>query len=216
MNVLIGKRTGFVVLLAALAAGAALTAALPASAVQPPAAADPAVITEWNAISVNTIAGAAPNGAGLNNAEGIMWFAFTQAAVYNAVEGITGAYDLYDWNARAPKGASPEAAAAVAAHDGRFPGFQDIILVSDGSTVCSLVDMTSRTSPTRQCYAGGVKTARTAVIRTTSVAPASEALRSAASASSAGVEFAGERTLRRLPCARSAASTCRTLWPAHA
>jgi hypothetical protein len=117
MKVLVGKRTGFVAILAALAIGAALTAALPASAVQPPGAADPAVITDWNAISVNTIAGLAPNGAGLNNAEGIMWFAFTQAAVYNAVEGITGDYNLYDWNAKAPKGASPEAAAAVAAHD---------------------------------------------------------------------------------------------------
>jgi hypothetical protein len=117
MNVRIGKRTGFVAVLAALVIGAASTAALPASAVQPPAAADPAVITNWNAIAVNTIAGPAPNGAGLNNAVGIMWFAFAQAAVYNAVEGITGDYNLYDWNARAPKGASPEAAAAVAAHD---------------------------------------------------------------------------------------------------
>jgi hypothetical protein len=117
MNVRIGKRTGFVAVLAALVIGAALTAALPASAVQPPAAADPAVITNWNAIAVSTIAGPAPNGAGLNNAVGIMWFAFAQAAVYNAVEGITREYNLYDWNARAPKGASPEAAAAVAAHD---------------------------------------------------------------------------------------------------
>jgi hypothetical protein len=117
MKTLIGRRTGFVAVLAALAVGAALTAALPASAVQPPAAADPAVITDWNAIAVNTIAGPAPNGAGLNNSVGIMWFAFAQAAVYNAVEGITGDYNLYDWNARAPKGASPEAAAAVAAHD---------------------------------------------------------------------------------------------------
>ena len=95
---------------------AALVAALPASGSQPPGAADPAVITNWNAISINTIAGPAPNGAGLNNAEGIMWFGFVQAAVYNAVEGITRDYKLYDWNVRAPKGASPEAAAAVAAH----------------------------------------------------------------------------------------------------
>jgi len=101
---------------AAVVAGAVLTAALPASAVRPPAAADPAVITDWNAIAVNTIAGAPPNGAGLNNAEGIMWFGFVQAAVYNAVEGISRDYDLYDWNAKAPKGASPEAAAAAAAH----------------------------------------------------------------------------------------------------
>src|SRR4029077_18076827 len=117
MNVLVGKRTGFVAILAALGISAALTAALTASAVQPPAASHAAGITDWNAISVNTIAGAPPNGAGLNNAEGIMWFAFAQAAVYNTVEGITGDYELYDWHAKAPKGASPEAAAAVAAHD---------------------------------------------------------------------------------------------------
>jgi hypothetical protein len=101
----------------ALVVSVALIVALPAAGARPPAAADPAVITEWNAIAVNTIAGPAPNGAGLNNAEGIMWFAFAQAAVYNAVEGITGDYDLYNWHAKAPKGASPEAAAAVAAHD---------------------------------------------------------------------------------------------------
>jgi hypothetical protein len=117
MKVLTRKRIGLVAVLALLVVGAALTAALPASAVQPPAAADPAVITDWNAIAAKTIAGPAPNGAGLNNAEGVMWFAFPQIAVYNAVEGITGDYHLYDWNAKAPKGASPEAAAAVAAHD---------------------------------------------------------------------------------------------------
>src|SRR5215467_10224102 len=81
MKVLVGKRIGFAAVLAALLVGVILSAALPASAVQPPAAADPAVITHWNAISVNTIAGPAPFGAGLNNAEGIMWFAFAQAAV---------------------------------------------------------------------------------------------------------------------------------------
>src|SRR5215471_61419 len=104
MKFLTGKRMGFVAVLVVLVVGVALTAALPASAVQPPAAANPAVITDWNAIGANTIAGPAPNGAGLNNAEGVMWFAFPQIAVYNAVEGITGDYKLYDWNAKAPKG----------------------------------------------------------------------------------------------------------------
>jgi hypothetical protein len=46
-----------------------------------------------------------------------MWFAFEQAAVYNAVVGITRRYELYNWHARGPRGASPQAAAAVAAHD---------------------------------------------------------------------------------------------------
>jgi hypothetical protein len=90
--------------------------ARPAAGAQPPAAADPAVVSAWNAIAVSTIAGPAPNGAGKANVEAFYWFPFVHAAVYNAVNGITGEYELYEWNAKAPKGASPQAAAAAAAH----------------------------------------------------------------------------------------------------
>jgi hypothetical protein len=102
--------------ISALVVSATLIAASPAAGAQAPAAADPAVITAWNAIAVRTIAGPAPSGAGKANAEAFLWYAFVQAAVYNAVVGITGDYELYEWNARAPKGASPQAAAATAAH----------------------------------------------------------------------------------------------------
>jgi hypothetical protein len=81
-----------------------------------PAAADPAVITTWNSIAVRTIAGPAPLGAGKANAEAFLWYSFVHAAVYNAVVGITGDYELYKWSEGAPKGASPQAAAATAAH----------------------------------------------------------------------------------------------------
>jgi hypothetical protein len=101
---------------AALAAFLAVLHAQPAIGAQPPPAADPAVIPAWNAIAVSTIAGPAPNGAGKANVEAFLWFAYVQAAVYNAVNGISGEYELYEWNAKAPKGASPQAAAAVAAH----------------------------------------------------------------------------------------------------
>ena len=77
------------------------------------AAADPKVISDWNAVAFDTIV----VDAGKANAEGFMWFAFEQAAVYNAVVGITRQYELYNWSARGPRGASPQAAAAVAAHD---------------------------------------------------------------------------------------------------
>ena len=77
------------------------------------AAADPKVISDWNAVAFDTIV----VDAGKANAEAFMWFAFEQAAVYNAVVGITRQYELYNWNARGPRGASPQAAAAVAAHD---------------------------------------------------------------------------------------------------
>jgi hypothetical protein len=75
-------------------------------------AADPSVITDWNAIAVTTIV----TEAGINNATTFHWFAVEQAAVYNAVEGITRKYELYRWHAHAGRGASPEASAATAAH----------------------------------------------------------------------------------------------------
>jgi hypothetical protein len=101
---------------AALLMVVAVVSARPAAGAQPPAAADPAVIPAWNAIAMSTIAGPAPNGAGKANVEAFLWLAYVQAAVYNAVNGITGEYELYEWNAKGPKRASPQAAAAAAAH----------------------------------------------------------------------------------------------------
>ncbi len=101
---------------AALVAAALLSTgvgSIEASASPIQAAADPKVISDWNAIAFDTIV----VDAGKANAEAFMWFAFEQAAVYNAVVGITRRYELYNWNARGPRGASPQAAAAVAAHD---------------------------------------------------------------------------------------------------
>jgi len=84
-----------------------------ASGSPPRGAADPQVISDWNAVAFDTII----VDAGKMNAEAFMWFAFEQAAVYNAVVGITRQYELYNWNSRGPREASPQAAAAVAAHD---------------------------------------------------------------------------------------------------
>ena len=74
--------------LAALVAVALLSTSLgsvEASAAPLQAAADPKVISDWNAIAFDTIV----VDAGKANAEAFMWFAFEQAAVYNAVVGIT-------------------------------------------------------------------------------------------------------------------------------
>jgi hypothetical protein len=112
--------------------------ARPAAGAQPPAAADPAVIPAWNAIAVSTIAGPSPNGAGKANAEAFLWFAFVQAAVYNAVNGITGEYELYEWNAKAPKGASPQAAAAAAAHGVLMEYFGSSDFANSGTIAANL------------------------------------------------------------------------------
>jgi len=94
-------------LLAAVAGGTA-TAATPTTT----AADDPTVITDWNALAVTTLAGdptKAPT-------EGLLYMAFVHAAVYDAVVGVEGRYDPYQFHAHAPRGASAQAAAAAAAH----------------------------------------------------------------------------------------------------
>jgi hypothetical protein len=77
------------------------------------APADPAVVGAWNEVAFATIV----IDAGKANVEAFMWLAYEQAAVYNAVVGITRRYELYRWNTLGPRWASPEAAAATAAHD---------------------------------------------------------------------------------------------------
>jgi hypothetical protein len=74
---------------------------------------DPAVIRDWNATMVATVV----VDAGKANAEAFYWFGIVQPAIYNAVVGITREYELYQWERRGPRAASPEAAAAQAAHD---------------------------------------------------------------------------------------------------
>lgn len=108
----------------ALLLSLSLISAAPAAAVPPPGADNARVITTWNQIAVNTVTnnGAAAGPTAFN------YFAFVQLAMYNAVEGITGEYELYQWDKHAPTGASPEAAAAAAAHrvlSNYFPGAID-------------------------------------------------------------------------------------------
>jgi hypothetical protein len=103
-------------LLAGLSGAAALAAVIhhggAAAASTPDPAADPAVIADWNATAVATIV----TDAGKASIEAFIWYGFTQAAVYNAVVGITRRYELYQWDRRGPSRASPQAAAAAAAH----------------------------------------------------------------------------------------------------
>ena len=97
-----------VLLPVALAAGTANAAATRS----PAPAGDPAVISEWNAIAVTTLAGDMTK----QPVEDILYVGFVQAAVYNAVVGVEGRYAPYRFHAHAPRGASVQAAAAAAAH----------------------------------------------------------------------------------------------------
>ena len=84
-----------------------LVAATPVAAVPSASGKNAAVITTWNEVAVSVIP---PNPAAFLN------YAYVHLAMHNAVNGITGRYELYRWDARADMGSSPEAAAAAAAH----------------------------------------------------------------------------------------------------
>jgi hypothetical protein len=131
--------------MAAVAAVAVLSTSvgtIQASAHPPRGAADPKVVSDWNEVAYNTIV----VDAGKMNAEAFMWFAFEQAAVYNAVVGITRRYELYNWHARGPRGASPQAAAAVAAHDVLLEYFPASQVRLDTALAASLAEVPDGTA----------------------------------------------------------------------
>jgi hypothetical protein len=99
-----------------LVATGPLTGAPRRAAADAPPAADPAVITTWNVHAITTLGSPAPAGAARVPPETFLYLAFVHTAMYNAVNGITGEYELYRWSGRPRDGASPEAAAAAAAH----------------------------------------------------------------------------------------------------
>ena len=82
------------------------------SQAEPPVAADPAVITEWNAIAARTIF--TENSTPIP-ASGL-YFGFVSIAMYDAVVTIEGHYEPYATLPRAHANASPEVAAATAAY----------------------------------------------------------------------------------------------------
>jgi hypothetical protein len=91
-----------------------LGAATPVAAVPSASGKNAAVITTWNQMAVTTLANTVspPGGAPTH----FIYFAFVHLAMHNAVNGITGKYNLYQWDEHSNKSASPEAAAAAAAH----------------------------------------------------------------------------------------------------
>jgi len=126
---------------------AALVVLLFASA---PASAD--VVLDWNAIAVDT---AIANGA--NPFAQARYAAIVQLAVFEAVDAITGQYRPYLGTIVAPAGASPDAAAAQAAHDvllNYFPGSQVLL---DNQLAASLAQI-----PNGQAKTDGIATGQAA------------------------------------------------------
>jgi hypothetical protein len=95
------------VVLAALAFGPATAAT--ATTMDP---GDPAVISDWNELAATTLVADTTKFP----PDHILYMAFVQAAVYDAVVGVEGRYQPYQFHARAPRRASAQAAAVAAAH----------------------------------------------------------------------------------------------------
>jgi hypothetical protein len=90
-----------------------LGAASSATAETTAGAADPTVISDWNALAVATFSADTTKVP----QELPLYMGFTQAAVYDAVVGIEGRYEPYHFDGRAPRRSSAQAAAVAAAHE---------------------------------------------------------------------------------------------------
>jgi hypothetical protein len=129
------------VLLSIFTAGAATAATKPL----PASTSDPAVISDWNAIAVTTLAGDTTK----QPVEDILYTAFVQAAVYNAVVGIEGRYAPYRFHAHAPRGTSAQAAAVAAAHEILVTYVPSAQAALDADYAGSLAELPDGTAKTR-------------------------------------------------------------------
>jgi hypothetical protein len=130
-----------VLLPVALAAGTATAATTPS----PASAGDPAVISDWNAIAVTTLAGDTTK----QPVEDILYMGFVQAAVYNAVVGVEGRYAPYRFHAHAPRGTSVQAAAVAAAHKVLVTYVPSAQATLDADYAASLAKLPDGTAKTR-------------------------------------------------------------------
>ena len=129
-------------LLAALSAGTATAAA----AATPPASdGNPAVIADWNAIAVSALSADTTK----QPVEDILYTAFVQAAVYNAVVGVEGRYAPYRFHAHAPRGTSAQAAAVAAAHTILVTYVPSAQAALDADYAASLAQLPDGTAKTR-------------------------------------------------------------------
>ena len=92
---------------------AAVPATSGTAAAKPPPG-DASVISDWNKIAVNTVVNDTPIAG---HPQALLYMGLFQAAVYDAVVGITGRYKPYRFEQRAPHPSSPQAAAVAAAHE---------------------------------------------------------------------------------------------------
>jgi hypothetical protein len=111
---------------------------------KPPAVEDASAIVEWNAIAARTLVGDSTK----LPPETILYMGFVQAAVYDAVVGIAGRYEPYQFDERGPRDASLSAAAIAAAHRilvTYSPSAQSALDASYASSLAQIADGDAKT-----------------------------------------------------------------------
>jgi hypothetical protein len=108
----------------------------PASPAEAVPGSEAAVISDWNATTIATLAD-----AGKGPPEAFLWLASVHTAIHNAVNGITGVYELYASDIPGPSSAYPEAAAAAAAHRVLLSSFPASQARLDGALAASMAKM---------------------------------------------------------------------------
>lgn len=125
-------------------------ATLLAAALAVPASASADVVLDWNLITLTTIRTQNPFAQA-------RYAAITQLAVFEAVNAVTEQYQPYLRTVTAPAGASPEAAAAAAAHRVLISYFPNSAAALDAALATSLAAI-----PNGQAKADGVATGEAA------------------------------------------------------
>jgi hypothetical protein len=106
---------------------------------------NPAVIAEWNAIAVSTLASDPTK----KPQETFLYTGFVQAAVYDAVVGIRGRYEPYSFKGHPGRHASATAAAVAAAHKILVTYAPNATAALDASYAASLSAIPASSAKTR-------------------------------------------------------------------
>ena len=141
---------------AALSLMLCLSVASPVAAVPSATGKNAEVIATWNQVAVSIVPA---------NPAAFLNYAFVHLAMYNAVNGITGRYELYQWDQYADMSASPEAAAAVAAHRVLTTYFPGSAMSLDAQLAASLAVIPSGTRRDRGVAFGQMAADRIIALR---------------------------------------------------
>ena len=117
---------------------------------------DPAVVTEWNQRAISTLLA----DAATTPVSDFVYLAFVQAAVYDAVVGVTGGYESYHFRGTSARGSSAEAAAAAAAHGVLTAYVPSATADLDAAYAASLAKIDASDTAIEHGAAFGTRTAR--------------------------------------------------------